>query len=452
MLLAKKTKVKPRQVALQRVLKESPLKVTGNRIWALKNIFLAPRHFFVNGLIVNTEISLEKYLHLLIRSSGLQQYDELSSDVRTLQSLAKGRSRNSKYKLMCEAEEHVKVILERECGKDWVDLISSHWEGFKLQATLGLTCIMYASSETLSFADNAISIAIKAALKEHVGPDISMFLNRPFEAWVELSCNVIEYLHGTKVSRSFVKNRVCNVHGILSERQFDRWIQGGSNIRKFPDGHRAFVRAVLDIRDIDETYAAVDYLTGWLLLSIGIQSLPSKKRRALMNGSNCFGLQRDNKSDKNEIVEFISEITIPYIEGVLDGDELRKKLEFWQEKAQANPLITIQFWRINARLAISNNQIDEAAEMYRRASSAIDSNETVAHGERWFCLVEALAFSRRFKLLKVERYFQDEFNKRQNLGLGKTLRPFAQIEIDTKSTFHDCPLLVPLIRLDGKWS
>ena len=61
---------------------------------------------------------------------------------------------------------------------------------------------------------------------------------------------------------------------------------------------------------IDEFKTDIDYLTGWLVLTIGVQSMPQSERSKLKNYSPFIGVQQRARKSA-EALQFLAQVTIP---------------------------------------------------------------------------------------------------------------------------------------------
>ena len=110
------------------------------------------------------------------------------------------------------------------------------------------------------------------------------------------------------ISVAEIKVRLLDSGVVKSAETIDRWINERNNIRQI--NPREAVIAAMGLASVprtDEFKTDIDYLAGWLLLTIGVQSMPQSERSKLKNYSPFLGVrQRAGKSA--EAQEFVAQV------------------------------------------------------------------------------------------------------------------------------------------------
>ena len=382
------------------------------------------------------ESGLESLLRDIVNAAALRTMLE-NSQVKRMDRIAKGCD-TEPFRLLNQLEGDIRQIIHTQCGEEWLKRLSDQWRSYKLLVTLGISDMPYASSEARNFQSNYLAGALRNLYNDERGaPDIDDWLHQPFKAWLEF----VSVKYSCKLSET--KSQIYRL-GSPSVRTVDRWIKG-DNIQPKHE-HRKIVHFAMGLSDDPKDpndIAMADYLTGWLLLTIGIQSIPEVTRQKLREYSPF--LSRPPEAKKSHLAcSFVAEVTVPYLEGELRGMELEEKLHTWRPKAVNDTEISGQWCRLVARLLAERGE--DATEYYKQAilDSALNGLQSEEH--RW-CLIEALAYCRSAKKTTSFKHFWDRARKSALFNYEMSGMPSREDEARISEAVKGYPLSVPLARI-----
>ena len=349
---------------------------------------------------------------------------------RTLDHIAQGGLRTEPYRLLVELESEVRRAITRECGEAWANWFAWSWRGFKLFRSMGLTEVKYTSVGPLRLRSNWLGQFADAAFRFQPGLDVDAFVKSPFRTWV------VKITDSLGLEPGDVMSRVCG-HGLdpdlpaserqklaVSDRTFERWLSGG-RIGRLPGGYRAFTLAAVARPDTEEHRPIVDYLAGWLLIAVGIQSMPRPERLKLTTFSPSMGRARRPSAGLSRVeieraCRFVGKVVLPYTAGELDEEALGRALDAWRDVAEAHPMTRVPYGRLRARLAEGRGE--DARTLYETVAGMSASDD--AYGwEHHACLLEALAYGRRAGRPDVFRHFWDRARRSELFGVDMLRDP-----------------------------
>ena len=360
---------------------------------------------------------LESILSDLIKRTKLRPLLERKV-TKTINQLAKGE-RKQPYRLLLQIENHATEQLQLQCGAEFADWLNKSWEGFRSVVAIGTTELGRYGGQPQSFTDFSLETLIKHAYRDltvggFTGPDYVNWLECPFQSWIDY----VSEAGG--VQPRDIEQRLCRAFtdpakGSDFSRTFRRWYSEAENISKLPGGHRAFVSVVTaipnNIEDPD-LVKVLDHLTSWLVLTIGFQSLSRSHRKLLMQPRSLHlsVISRPPRlystatvTEQSLACRYVEEITMPYREGTLFGDDLATALDDWEARAVKNILLRVQHGRLRARVLRANGA--DACPLYDDVVK-LSAVAGWMDNEHHACLLEALGYSYQ---LENGRYWFEHF-------------------------------------------
>lgn len=243
-------------------------------------------------------------LRAVITAAGLRNRIDALGLGKDLDDLAIEARPGATFRLIQEIEDVCAKALEDDSGRHWEQIFRLAWGHVRetmqrLVQSVAMDPIPM--EEGRSLHERLITIPMLSGLlagcrAEVRGPDLDLWWESPFRAWVSFAASV------THVPAKDVETNLAN-HLDVDPRTLERWI-GGDPIGKIcwpfrPTIAEALGKAVLEKLGEHE----VDRLAGWLMVAVAFQSLPAQRRDAVRRE---FSLRSQMPRSLDDAVETIN--------------------------------------------------------------------------------------------------------------------------------------------------
>lgn len=225
---------------------------------------------------------LGEVLRTIITGAGYRGYTVKAGLDKDLDDLATGSRASTTCDRMTSIEIFCFKELASECGPEWEQFFKSTWEKFR-----GWTQQLARDVDTSRIADEQgqeevvrtfeipiVSWFLELATSRHPGPVDDQWWKRPLSAWVKWVAAE------TDLGGDFLLTNFAN-HLDASPKSIERWMNGEPT-QKLHWPYRPLVQATVYPRTGEGIKAeTIDRLTGWLIISVACQSLPTQLRERL---------------------------------------------------------------------------------------------------------------------------------------------------------------------------
>lgn len=222
---------------------------------------------------------LGELLRSLVTRAGYRGHIKESALDKDLDDLANELRPGSSCDLMKKIEDACRSELTVECGTEWAQFLDKAWSRSRediqqLVLTVDASPLPYEQGRDAVlrlFEIPLLSDFMLRATKLFQGPELNSWWKSPLGAWFQYAASK------AKVTEKDLKNNLAN-HLDVDQRTVDRWIAGEA-IKKLCWPYRKKIRAAIGKkaeRQIGKK--EVENLTGWLVVAVTVQSLPTDLR------------------------------------------------------------------------------------------------------------------------------------------------------------------------------
>lgn len=337
---------------------------------------------------------LGELLRAAITQGGYRGYiTELGLD-KDLDDMATDARSSSTGDLMMGIENACGKELALDCGAEWAQFFIWEWTRCRHAIQkLGREVNTSAFADELGdeevhrlFSIPMHSGFIRAAASMTPGPMIDQWLKKPFASWVQWVA--VEASIKTDTLLTNLGNQLD-----VAPRSIERWI-AGEPMGELRWPYRSTVLATVG-KDAAKSLQnkGIDKLSGWLILTVAIQSLPSELRDSVrrdfglrpqqpwfleqtIQTLNRRGVENRSRPIQSEVVPLLQKIELQFSMQPLDAETIKHSLDefqklidretsFWQKSYQYK-----HHW-LSARLAGLTGQVAEASRLYDLAVTSV---------------------------------------------------------------------------------
>lgn len=243
-------------------------------------------------------------LRILVRLTGYRPYFENIGGDKDLDDMSNGSRPGSNFTLFQYSQNTWLRALQEDCGIEWHNLVSSYFQQHikKLQ-------ILSRGVDTTGLISSKAKVVLQRSV---VTPGISGFIrrasnetqfnipvswwNQPFATWLNIVSDYSDLSGAQLVER-------LESHLEVDARTLERWRQGGTiGASLWP--YRHAVQAMLIDTHLDKK--RIEQLTGWLVISVALQSISEKLRADIAKYFQATDVN-SLKSDKEVIMSMMQE-------------------------------------------------------------------------------------------------------------------------------------------------
>lgn len=217
-------------------------------------------------------------LRAIINAAGYRRYLTPMGLVKNLDDLANeapGR-KSTVFAGLQEIEKACVEELKKDCGHDWATFFRAVWSDVRhhlqtLAQTLDMNAIAPDRGRELMiyhYIAPVLSNFLKLSLREHPGPDMTLWRTSPFKAWAHYAASRLN-----RNPAEILDNLANAVEA--DPRTIERWL-AGSPVGKISWPYAPKVAAACGTPISD---AERDRLSGWLMLACAFQTLPEEITR-----------------------------------------------------------------------------------------------------------------------------------------------------------------------------
>lgn len=342
------------------------------------------------------KIVLPRLGHLLrsvITEAGFRNFITAKGRDKDLDDLATEARPGSLFDLLTDIEDICRRELAMQCGMEWSNLLSEVWHrtrtslqhlaqhvnGSPLPEDFAETTIRRQFSEPMI----AGFVHLMGAMMP--GPEIYSWIGSPFAAWVRYASRL------AGLGQKEILDNLANHLGV-DDRTLQRWMKG-EPIAKLRWPHReAVVAAIGEAGAKAAGVSQIDRMTGWLVITVAFQALPSNRREAIRT---LFKRRTQHPWSMGEAFHILNmqansfgasntrDAAVPLMYQVQEYfacqppklAEIKVDLDAFQELIDGDPPARRQYQHIHdwfaARLAALHEQEDEALALYEAAVEGV---------------------------------------------------------------------------------
>lgn len=332
-------------------------------------------------------------LRSVITEAGFRPLITAKGRDKDLDDLASEARPGSLFDLLTDFEDICRRELAMQCGIEWSNLLSVVW--FRTRTALQQIALnvvsgplpddLAATAFQRNFTTPMLAGFANLVGTRMPGPEIYSWIGSPFAAWVRYASRL------TGLRKNSLLENLAN-HVDVDDRTLQRWMNGEA-IAKLRWPLRPAVEAAIGEAGADAGgISLVDRLTGWLVITIAFQSLPSERRDAIRKqfkhrrvaawsldeaiaALNRQGALFGATALRDAAIPLLCQIEESFVAQPPKLDEIAINLEALQELIDNEPALRRQYQHIHdwfaARLAAITERKTEALALYKAAVEGV---------------------------------------------------------------------------------
>lgn len=343
-----------------------------------------------------TEIVLPQLGNLLrsvFTDAGFRAFVANKGLDKDLDDLAAEARPGSLFDLLTGIEDVCRRELAMQCGMEWSNLLSEVW--FRTRTALQQFALnvdssplpddLAATTIQRQFVDPMIAGFVNLMGTMMPGPEIYSWIGNPFAAWARYASRL------AGLSQKELLDNLAN-HLEIDDRTLQRWMKGDP-IAKLRWPHRPVVEAAIGEAGAKAAgVSQIDRMTGWLIITVAFQGLPSDRRDAIRNqfkhrkvaawslGEAIAVLNRQGEpfgatALRDAAIPLLYQIQEFFAAKPRKLDEIALDLNALQELIDGEPTLRRQYQHIHdwfaARLAAITEREADAIALYKSAVEGV---------------------------------------------------------------------------------
>lgn len=336
---------------------------------------------------------LGNLLRSVITDAGFRAFIAAKGRDKDLDDLAAEARPGSLFDLLTAIEDVCRRELAMQCGMEWSNLLSEIWlrtrtalQQFALHVDSSpLPDDLAATAIERHFTTPMLAGFVNLMGTMMPGPEIYNWIGNPFAAWVRYASRL------AGLGQQELLDNLAN-HLEIDDRTLQRWIKG-EPIAKLRWPHRPAVEAAIGEAGAKAAgVSQIDRMTGWLVITVAFQALPSGRRDAIRNqfkhlrvaawslGEAISVLNRQGEpfgatALRDAAIPLLYQIQESFAAKPRKLDEIALDLDALQELIDGEPTLRRQYQHIHdwfaARLAAISERQADAIALYKAAVEGV---------------------------------------------------------------------------------
>lgn len=336
---------------------------------------------------------LGNLLRWIITDAGVRAFIADKGLDKDLDDLAAETRPGSLFDLLTGIEDICRRELAMQCGMEWSNLLSEIWfrtrtalQQFALHVDSSpLPDALAATAVERHFTTPMLAGFVNLMGTMMPGPEIYNWIRTPFATWARYASRL------TGVGQQEFLDNLAN-HLEIDDRTLPRWMKG-EPIAKLRWPHRPAVEAAIGENGAKAAGATqIDRMTGWLIITVAFQALPSDRRDAVRNQfkhrrAAAWSLEGAisalNRQGEPFGATALRDAAIPLLYKIQEFfaacprklDEIALHLEALQKLIDGEPTLRRQYQHIHdwfaARLAAITQREADAIALYKSAVEGV---------------------------------------------------------------------------------